>query len=170
MITTIADRAGLASPLGYLLDALGVENEYNFVAPEGLSSVVVHVPSRDAILAQTLAAAPIFRAGVEASANRFAADVVLLRVGEVLDGSGPVTADVALAAPPCSAWVEHELTMWTDGDAVWFVPVTFGPSIEVTPAGFTVALIAPYRTQSEREVGIARASRDIGRRLQPVAA
>lgn len=161
----LADNA-----IGHVLAALGAGSDYEFVAPEGLSSAAVYVPAREAIVAQTIAAAPFFRSGVEASAMRYAADVVLLRIGDTLRGTGPITADVALAAPPCAAWVECDLTLWSDGFSVWLVSEAFGPAVEVSTHGFTVALLPPYQTLDERECGIEQASRIIAGRLQLVEA
>lgn len=165
-----ADRCASVSPIGYVLNALGVGDDYDVVDAEGLSSAVVYVPSRDAMVAQTHAAAPLFRAGVEASALRYAADVVLLRVGTACDKPEPVTADIALAAPPCAAWVENDLTLWSDGSSVWLVPAAFGPSVAISAEGFSVRLVPPYETLAERNAGVARAARTIVGRLQLVEA
>lgn len=156
--------------IGFVLAALDAGEDCDFVAPEGMSSAAVYVPERGAIVAQTSTAAPIFRAGVEATARWYAADVVLLRTGDARDGSACVTADIALAAPPCAVWTEHDLTLWTDGDATWLVPETFGPAVEVSGDGFSVALLPPYQTLDERRTGIDRAARAIAGGLQLVEA
>lgn len=164
-----AERADAVGQLNLVLAALDAGEGYEFVAPSGLSAVSIYIPNREAIVGLTSAPAPLFRAGVEATAVAYVADVVLLRTVEV-DGTPVVTADVALAAPPCAAWVEHDLTLWTGGDEVWLVPELFGPAVEVTSKGFKVALVPPYDSLADRAVGIARAARDVARRLQPVEA
>lgn len=155
MNTLSAERTDAVAQFNLLLAALGAGDGYDFVAPPGLSAVAIHVPGRDAITALTRAAAPIHRAGVEATAMAYAADVVLLRHGV---GGSAVTADIALAAPRCAAWVEHDLALWTDAGSLWLVPHGFGPSVEVTVNGFFVTLVPPYQTLAERAAGVVEAA------------
>lgn len=157
----ITGRPALAGPINFVLNALGVGGDYEPVDAKGLSAAVVYVPSRSAMVAQTHAAAPLFRTDVEAGALRYAVDVVLLRIGATHDRAVTVTADIALAAPPCAAWVENDLTLWFDGTSAWLVPDTFGPSVAISVDGFTLSLTPPYETLAERNSGIDRAARTI---------
>lgn len=164
-----AKRADAVGQLNLVLAALDVGDSYEFVTPPGLSAVSIYIPERDAVICLTNAPAPLFRPGVEATAVANAVDVVLLRTAEVA-GVPAISADIALAAPPCSAWVENDLTVWSNGEEVCLVPQLFGPSVEVSSGGFTVALVPPYGTLDEREAGVAIALRAIARRLQPMEA
>ncbi len=156
MNTLSAERIDAVGPFNLLLAALDVADGYDFIAPPGLTAVAISVPVRDAIIALTHAGAPIYRDRVLATAMAYAADVVLLRQS---DDTDMVSADVALAAPRCAAWVEHDLTLWMDMSGLWLVPHGFGPSVEISDAGFRVTLVPPYPTLDARAAGIARAAR-----------
>lgn len=156
MNTFSAERIDAVGSLNLLLTALGADC-HEFIAPPGLTAVAIQVPARAAIIALTHATAPIYRAAVADTAMAYAADVVLLRQSDTV--SGGVSADVALAAPRCAAWIEHDLTLWTDDDTLWLVPHGFGPSVAIDDTGFCVTLGPPYATLVDRAKGIARAAR-----------
>lgn len=146
-----------STAIGCLLEALCADDTYTFVPVAGLPDGCVFVPERDALIAVTRAAAPLFRTALQRTAAALNADVVLLRVGEVEDALLPVSVDVALAALPCQMWVEHDLAPWTDGRSLWLVPGGFGASVSVTGDGFSVELVPPYETLAQRSAGIYRA-------------
>ena len=152
-----AERVDAVDRLDVVLAALEVGNDYQFVAPPGLSAVAIYLPQRDAVVALTSAHAPLFRDGVEETAKSLAADVVLLRTC-IVDALPVVSADIALAAPPCAAWVENDLSLWSGSGSLWLVPQGFGPSVQISADGFSVALLPPYETLDERAIGVALAA------------
>lgn len=112
-----AQRASAVGQVKFLLAALDAGDGYEFAASTGLSAVSVYIPAREAAIGLTSAPAALFHGGVEATAVANSVDVVLLRNIE-FDGRPMINADITLAAPPCAAWVQNDLTVWTDSEEV----------------------------------------------------
>lgn len=151
-----------STALGYVLRALGVDDAYDLQhlarLPEG-----IHIAEREAMLVATSTPAPLFRRAAEQLAAIARLDVVLLRIGDRVDGTLPVTADLTLAALPHAPWPMVDLALWTSpAGQVWLVPFGFGASVAVTAEGFLLDLLPPYASLAGREIGIARAAREIG--------
>lgn len=155
-----------STAIGLLLEALGASDSYDYLPVRGLPSPAIHVPERDALIAVTSAASPLFAAQIEAVAAEHHLDVVLLRVGEARRG-GPIGVDVALGSLPCAVWAERGFTLYHDAGNAWLVPALFGAAVSVSPDGFCLEIIPPYASLAEREHGIQRAAHACNRILQP---
>lgn len=154
-----------STALGYVLRALGVDDAYDLQHLTGLPDGI-HIAEREAMLVATSTPAPLFRKAAEQLAAITRLDVVLLRVGDRVDGALPVTADLTLAALPHAPWPMVDLALWTGpAGQVWLVPSGFRASVEVTAEGFLLDLLPPYASLAEREIGVARAACEIGRLL-----
>ncbi|KKI17939.1 hypothetical protein [Sphingomonas sp. Ag1] len=151
---------------GLLLEALGASDTYDYVPVRGLPALALHVPERDALIAVTTAASPMFTGSLEAIAAEHRLDVVLLRIGET--ARGVTGADFALGSLPCAVWVERDFALYRDASGLWLVPERVGPSVSITPAGFFLEMMPPFSTLAERERGVRRAAGDVARILQPV--
>ena len=151
-----------STALGYILQALGVERacdrQYLPGLPDGL-----YVAEREALLVATSTPAPLFRRAAEHAAAIARLDLALLRVGERAEGAVRVTADVMLAALPHAPWPIPDMSLWTGpAGQLWLVPAGFGAAVAVTPEGFLLDMVPPYVSLAGREIGIARAAREIG--------
>lgn len=152
---------------GLILEAMGADAVYDQVRAIGLPDHAIQVPERDAIIAATSAPAPLFRTGIEQVASARRLDVILLRVGPIVDGVMTVSVDFALASLPCATWVEHDFAPWADHRSLWLVPPGFGPAVSLGWEGASLEISPPYSCLGERADGIARAGRDLARLVQP---
>lgn len=151
---------------GLLLEALAASECYDYVPIAGLPGSTIHVPERDALVAVTSAAAPLFTANLETIAAEHRLDVVLLRVGDL--DRGEINADFALGSLPCAVWVEQNFALYRDAAGLWLVPEWVGPAVSITRAGFCLEMVPPFSTLAERERGVRSAAGDVARILQPV--
>lgn len=159
-----------STALGYVLQALCANGTYDHQGLPGLPDGIC-VAERDAVLVTTPTPSPLFRRAAERLAAERRLDVALLRVGDLTGDAVSVTVDLTLAALPHAFWPMPDLTLWT-GPAghVWLVPATLDASVAVTDEGFLLDIVPPYASLAERAIGVARAAREIGRRLQTVEA
>lgn len=153
---------------GLLLEALAASDTYDYVPVRGLPTPALHVAERDALIAVTTAASPLFAAGLEAIAGEHRLDVILLRIGDA--DHGVIGADFALGSLPCSVWVEQGFALYRDASGLWLVPEWVGPAVSITREGFCLEMVPPFSTLAERERGVRRAAGDVARILQPVEA
>lgn len=159
-----------STTLGYILMQLAASGTYDEVSLPGLPGGL-HVSERDLLVVTTPTPAPMFRAAAEWLAAERRIDVALLRIGDLADDAVTVIADLTLAALPHSPYAMRQVTLWAGlAGQVWFVPATFGPSVELTSEGLMLDLVPPYMSLAERDIGVARAARDIGRILSPLEA
>ncbi len=151
-----------STALGYVLVALEVDGTRDLQFLDGLPDGL-YLPEREAMLVATATPAPLFRKAAEQLAAIARLDVVLLRVGDRVDGALPVTADLTLAALPHAPWPMVDLSLWTGpAGQLWLVPFGFGASIAVTSEGLLLDMVPPYPSLAERKIGLARAAREIG--------
>ncbi|MBM7406235.1 hypothetical protein EDF69_001801 [Sphingomonas sp. JUb134] len=165
-MTTPLGCSPSSTATGLLLEALGASDTYDYVPVRGLPTPALHVPERDALIAVTTAAPPMFAGSLEAIAGEHRLDVVLLRLGDA--GRGVIAADFALGSLPCAVWVERNFALYRDASGLWLVPERAGPSVSITPTGFCLEMVPPFSTLTERERGVRRAACDMARILQPV--
>ena len=114
-----------------MLRALSLADAYDLQRPAGLPEGI-YLPKREAMLVATSTPVPLFRRAAEQLAATARLDVVLLRVGDRVDGALPVTADLMLAALPHAPWSMVDLALWTGlASQLWRVPFGFGTSAAV---------------------------------------
>ncbi|RSV19244.1 hypothetical protein CA236_04150 [Sphingomonas sp. ABOLG] len=152
---------------GLLLEALGAHDTHDHVRVEGLPGTAVLVPEREALVATTAAAWPMFADQLEPIAVQHRLDVVLLRICAA-GGDAPVGMDFALGSLPCAVWAETAYALYRDQAGVWLVPERFGPAVSVGCDGFCLEIVPPYPTLADRHRGVVWAARDLARLLQPL--
>ncbi len=151
-----------STALDYVLAALDIDGSRDLQYLDGLPDGLT-LPEREAMLVATAMPAPLFRKAAEQLAALGRLDVVLLRIGDRFDGALPVTADLTLAALPHAPWPMVNLALWTGpAGQLWLAPFGYGASVAATSERLLLDMVPPYASLAEREIGIARAAREIG--------
>lgn len=164
MTTTILPTSDLESVvLGYLLNALDINDTYACTLEAALPDATIYVEERGAVLGVTTAPAPLFRAAVAGLAAEQRYDVVLVRVAIVGEDLVRTTVDLSLGLlPGADPWPMNGMEPWVSRDgALWLVPPTFGPAVSVSNAGVVLELLPPYQTLAQRTAGVLRAAGEL---------
>jgi hypothetical protein len=173
MTITVLPTSDLESVvLGYLLNALDVNDTYACALEGALPDATIYVEERGAVLAATIAPPPVFRDAVATLAEEQRYDVVLVRVASLDEDAVRSTVDLSLGLlPGAKPWAMNDLEPWASRDGqLWLVPAGFGPAVSVSYEGVILELVPPYQTLAQRTAGVLRAAGELASLLPVITA